>query len=295
MECSTRFLRAAHRLGLLPEVFFRTQTIDAVALLHSFVRGLDDLVDEMGPGAAAGLDRVAEELTGRAAPRPLVGALLRCVPDLPRDALMAFLEGLRGDVGGVRFADDPALIRYAYRVSSTVGLMLCHVLGVHRPRAQARAVDLGIALQISDIVRDVEEDARRGRVYLPVSRLAAAGVDARRLIESRAPTKAVREVLGGLTGLADRYYESAWEGLRDVPWRYRHGVLLLARYCRELGLRAAREWPRVAAVPTWRRAMLVAELVPLALTPRLLGLGRPEGHDRLLHTPVAGLPGTVGP
>jgi phytoene synthase len=268
-----------------------------VALLHGFCRLVDDAADECAGGAPE-LDRLAAELAGRAAARPIVARLLPRLPamGLSRAPLELLLAGVRGDLAPVRMADDDALVRYCYQVSSTVGLMLCAALGVAR-EGWDRAVDLGVALQLSDVLADVAEDAARGRVYLPDSRLARAGLDAEAVLAGRGwDDRRLESVRADLAALADRYYASARQGLRWVPLRYRHGVLLLAEVWAahgRAGLGARRRGGFVRLGPLGKAAALV-RVAGRALTPEVLGLRPPAPRDPALHRPLAGWPGTAG-
>ena len=286
-------LAAARTLCLLPEIIPAPRR-DDVALLHAFCRQLDDAVDEAGSPAAASaeLARFRAEYLGETPPRPLIAALHagRGRMRLPRDAVLALLEGIAGDLDSVRIADDAQLLRYCYRVSGSVGLMLCPLLDVPR-RAWPRAVDLGIALQLSNILLGIEQDARKDRVYLPSTRLARAGLDAEAVL--RRPGGApLRPVLAGVAGLAERYYRSADEGVRDIPWRYRHGVLVMSRVYGARG-RAAPSGTGARLGPA-KLAGCLAAVLRLSLTPRMLGLTAPPPHERDLHLPIAGWPGTLG-
>ncbi|MEQ1501692.1 MAG: squalene/phytoene synthase family protein, partial [Myxococcota bacterium] len=143
-------------------------TRDEIATLYAFCRTVDDLADD---GAdRAGLDRVVDELDGHEPPSPLVAAML-ALP-VPVSAARQLVDGVRSDLGEVRLPDVDALIRYAYQVAGTVGLMVCPLLGVVDPVAWPFAIDLGVGMQLSNIARDVGEDAGRGRVYLPATWLA---------------------------------------------------------------------------------------------------------------------------
>ncbi len=293
-----QLLEAARSLCLLPEIL-PPVVRDDVALLHAFCRHLDDTVDEApSPGAAAaGLERIGAELHGTAPARPLVAALLAGAPRLgfPGHAMLALLDGMRGDLGPVRVPDDAELVRYCYRVSASVGLMLCPVLGIPR-RGRVRAVDLGIALQLTNILLGVGADARRDRVYLPRTRLAAAGLTPEDLLRGRHLGR-LGEVVAGVASLADRYYRSADEGARDIPWRYRHGVLVMSRVYGGLGRGAARRADLTASRSGpggAEKALRLAQVLALSLTPRMLGLTPPPPHERELHAAIAGWPGTAG-
>lgn len=286
-------LAAARTLCLLPEIIPAPRR-DDVALLHAFCRQVDDAVDEAASPAAAAaeLARFRAEYLGEAPPRPLIAALHagRARMRLPREAVLALLEGIGGDLGSVRIADDAELLRYCYRVSGSIGLLLCPLLDIPR-RAWPRAVDLGIALQLSNILLGVAQDARKDRIYLPATRLAKAGLDAEAVLRPPGGAR-LGPVLAGVAELAARYYRSADEGVRDIPWRYRHGVLVMSRVYDARGRAAAAGTGAGLGAATI--AGCLAAVLGVSLTPRMLGLTAPPPHEHDLHAPIAGWPGTVG-
>lgn len=276
-----RTFRLAGRL--LP----RAMLSDAAAL-YAFCRAVDDLAD-LSPDAGA----------ARAELLALHKALLRHTPDTPLAARFAVLRRAAGvcpnaaaalvatvltDLGAVRMADEAALLRYAYGVAGTVGLMMCPVLGAHDPRAVAHAIDLGVAMQLTNIARDVAEDAAQGRLYLPAAWLPP-GLAPSGVLDVPGPVfQAVQQVLA----LADRRFRSAELGYRHLPPRVRPAIRAAARLYEEIGLRVLRRGPGYLAagrcvVPLPRKLMLLAGC---------LAAGLPHGpHDEVLHAAFHGLPG----
>ncbi len=296
VACRREFVRVARSFWLIPELIPPIARED-IALLYCFCRRLDDAIDEAPDieHARAALAAWRAELSGHAAPRPLIAALLAGVPrnGLPLECASHLLEGMEADLGVVQISDDDELLRYAYRVSAAVGLMLAPLLGVRGEAAEQRVVDLGLALQVSNILIGVAGDARRDRVYLPATRLAAAGLSPADVLRAPGDPR-LRVVLQGLAALADDYYRSAAAGAAVVPLRYRHGVLLLGRVYGELGRRAARgeATPDVPAqLPFRAKAVRLGELFLRAWHPRTLGLAASRSHDATLHRAVAGLRG----
>lgn len=293
LACRREFVRVARSFWLIPELI-PLPARDDIALLYCVCRQLDDAVDD-APDTAharAALAQWRDELTGRTEPRPLIAAFLAGVPrsGLPLACMAHLLDGMQLDLGPVRIADDHQLLRYAYRVSAAVGLMLAPLLGVHGAAAEQRVIDLGIALQLSNILLGVHGDARRGRVYLPASRLTAAGLGFDTVLAAPGDVR-LRPVLRGIAELADPYYRSAELGAACVPLRYRHGVILLGRAYAELGWRVARgqaspEAP--AQLPRTAKLRRLVELFATAWHPRTLGLVPAPAHDPALHLPIAG-------
>ena len=272
---------------------------DDAATVYAFCREVDDTGDETLDAADANLalEALSNEVQGLAEPRPLV-AEFRAVASrrgLPLEAATELIAGVRGDLGVVRVADDAELVRYCYRVASTVGLMMCAVLGVRRREALPHAVDLGIAMQLTNICRDVAEDAARGRVYLPADRLRRAGVEPESLLHGRAAAVRVATVVADVLALADSYYRSADGGMRDIPWRFRPAILVASRTYRAIGVRLRRASSDALAgrtvVPWPEKLAWGVRAVAASLRPAMLGLTPRWTHDRSLHQALRGLPG----
>jgi phytoene synthase len=274
-------------------------TRDDAAIVYAFCREVDDTADEAADPAAAelALQGLSNEVLGRGCPRPLI-AEFRAVAlrrGLPLESAAELIAGVRSDLGVVRVADDEELLRYCYRVASTVGLMMCAVLGVRRREALPHAVDLGIAMQLTNIARDVAEDAARGRVYLPAARLRGAGVDPAALAAGAARSDGVARVVEEVLALADRYYRSADGGMRDIPARYRPAILVASRVYRAIGVRLRRRRCDALAgrtvVPWHQKLAWGARALAASLRPDVLGIAPRWAHDRALHVPLRGLPG----
>lgn len=197
---------------------------DDAAICYALCREADDLVDEAPSidAAKAAIGELSDELHGRRPPRPLVVAFYRMALRRRVDvtAMWTLVDTIAEDAGPVRLADDSALLRYAYGVAGTVGILMAGLLGARSEAALKAAVDLGIGMQLSNVARDVGEDALRDRMYLPATRLAAA-----------APVDVVRE----LVALGDQYYASGAAGLRYLPWRARFAVAVASSLYQAIG------------------------------------------------------------
>jgi phytoene synthase len=197
--------------------------------LYAFCRRADDAVDEGASGSEAlrrvdGLRRRLDAAYGGRAPDHPVDrafALIAQQYRIPRALPEALLAGMEMDARGASYETDEDLILYSFRVASTVGLMMTCIMGASDEIAWLRAADLGVAMQLTNIARDVGEDARRGRVYLPRARLAALGIGPDDVRAARQATPPVREAVKQLLAQADAHYRAA-----DL------GVPLLPRSCR---------------------------------------------------------------
>jgi phytoene synthase len=217
---------------------------DDAAVLYALCRHIDDLADEAPDPATAKaqLDAFIDELDGRAPASPIVTAWADVAArrQIPRDPLDALIAGVRSDLEEVRVADDAQLITYCYRVAGAVGLLMCGVLGVRDAASWPLAVDLGVGMQLTNICRDVREDAQRGRVYLPSDRLLAAGTSADAVARGEAPARAVSAVVTDLLRQADERYARGELGLVYLPWQCRFAIRAAARLYRAIGVRLRR-------------------------------------------------------
>lgn len=273
---------------------------DEAALLYAFCRRVDDAVDEApdDEAAAENVRRINAELAGRAEPDELMGGFLQMADRRGVDlqAARELVAGVASDTGTVLLPDDRALIRYCYRVAGTVGLMMCPVIGVDDPRAVPFAIDLGIGMQLTNICRDVLEDADRGRVYLPQTRLKLMGTGQQSLLDGDVRPDRLAPIVRDLLDLADRYYASADRGMRYIPARSRLAILAASRIYRAIGVRLRRTHGANplhgrTVVPAWQKTRWMAEATAdfAALGARALG---PEPqHDAGLHKHLDGLPG----
>lgn len=226
---------------------------DQTAVVYTWCRRADDAVDDPASDDAETLARTLARLTGEldaayagTAADPVLAAFgeVARARAIPRHYPEELLAGMAMDAAGTHYAATSDLLLYAWRVAGVVGLMMSHVFGVSDDEALVNAVHLGMAMQITNICRDVDEDWRRGRLYLPADLLAAHGAaDLEGEIggpfpaSARAPVAAtVRELLA----LADRYYRSGDRGLRALPWRAAAAVTVARRVYAAIGSRIAR-------------------------------------------------------
>ena len=270
---------------------------DRATRLYAFCRRLDDLVDEAASPeearvALAAADRdIADGQSDDLVLRDGLALMREC--GIEPGVVRELIAGMASDAETVRVADEAELLRYCYRAAGTVGLMMCRVLDAPEPAAAAHAVDLGIALQLTNLCRDVAADARMGRRYLPASLVGDIAPDA--LIEpSPALQPTLRAAVARLLTLAETYYASGEAGLPFLPVRARAGILVAGRVYRAIGHRlAAAEyayWEGRAFVPDWRKATIT--LTALTTQPlRGAFWSHPQTHSVSLHQALIGLPG----
>lgn len=189
----------------------------AIYAVYAWSRECDDAVDEyQGQAALDRLDRVWD-IYQRAAgsmyaadPNPLVHALGDAIRrfQLPEEPFASLLKGMRIDMQPVLFRTFAELRQYCEYVAGTIGQLCVHIFGPKHPDAESLAVDMGIALQLTNILRDLREDVERGRVYLPLEELAEAGYSLEDLRNLRY-TPAFEVLMRRQVARARQYYERA--------------------------------------------------------------------------------------
>ena len=240
-------------------LFSRDTRHDAY-MLYAWCRYCDDRIDgqEFGfrrPGAAEECAQTClnelREKTRRAlkgeADEPVFHALARVVHkhDIPERHPFELIDGFAMDVGERFYRTETDTLEYCYHVAGVVGVMMAMIMGVRDRATLIRACDLGLGFQLTNIARDVVEDAQAGRIYLPDDWLRDAGLQ-REQITDLAHRAKVYEVIERLLRLADRYYASAQEGIARLPLRSAWTIAAAARVYRGIGQeiqsRGAQAW-----------------------------------------------------
>ncbi|WP_299146317.1 15-cis-phytoene synthase [uncultured Tateyamaria sp.] len=207
---------------------------DPALALYAFCRLADDEVDLKAEKVEAVLrlrDRLDLVYAGTpkdAAPDRAFAAVVEQF-DMPRALPDALLEGLAWDAEARTYATLSGVKDYSARVASAVGAMMCVLMQVRDADALARACDLGVAMQLTNIARDVGEDAGEARLYLPTDWLDEAGIDRDAFFADPRPTKAVRAMVKRLIVEANRLYYRSEAGLGALPRGCRPGIYA-ARY-----------------------------------------------------------------
>ena len=200
---------------------------------------------------------------------------------------MELLDGMLSDQRPAAFADKAELLRYCHAVAGTVGLMMCRVLKCSESRAESFAIDLGVAMQLTNISRDVLEDAKMGRRYLPASWVDLSPAE----IAAAAPDchQPVAQAISQLMTLSEQYYASALLGIRLLPFRSRLSIAIALRVYRQIGVVLIRH-----KLAWWKGRVMVGKGEKMLLSVRSLTDIVPlpvPAHNSCLHESLQGLAG----
>ena len=250
----------------------------AATALYAFCREADDAVDQAAGGdlAAVLADlrwRLAAIYRGAPANHAADRAFAAVVAQyrIPSALPESLLQGFAWDAAGRRYTDLADLLAYAVRVAGTVGAMMAMVMGARHPATLARAIELGMAMQLSNIMRDVGEDAAAGRLYLPLAWLDEAGIDAADFLRAPVCSPALRAVLCRLAREAGSLYDRATPGIAHLPAACRpgiHAARLLYRAIGETACGADHDAVRHRAiVPAAQKRALLLHALPASLAP----------------------------
>jgi 15-cis-phytoene synthase len=260
-------------------------------VLYAFCRQVDDAVDEevtmrAQKSAVTRLrERVRSIYAHEVQHKPVDRAFRAMVEDtsMPQAFPNALIEGMEWDANGFAPRTTSDIVAYSVRVAAVVGVMMTWLMGRREVNTLARACDLGIAMQLTNIARDIGEDARRGRVYLPQEWLYEEGLTNAEVFalakeggeETLAPSekrRAVEKLCAKLLELAEVYYMRATSGIGALPMSCRVAIRAAQLIYREIGVRLARAGYnslRVrTVVPTSRKMWLMLRSLPYAFARR---------------------------
>ncbi|XOV86748.1 MAG: phytoene/squalene synthase family protein [Pseudomonadota bacterium] len=279
--------KGSKSFAVAARVFDETTRANAY-MLYAWCRYCDDCIDgqELGhgqqsPGTRQQLSMLANlradtraALSGSPPDQPVYQGLARVFRDCEIDAAYAeaLLDGFEMDVDKRRYRTLDDLMLYCYRVAGVVGAMMASIMGVRDARVLARAVDLGLAFQLTNIARDVLEDAGDNRIYLPLEWLAEAGIAENPTTfadhQARLAPLAAR-----LLSNAETYYESAKQGITHLPPRCAWAISAALLIYREIGilLLAAGDdaWAERRGASTARKMVLLTKGAGLATSRKL--------------------------
>ena len=252
---------------------------EPASALYAFCRLADDAVDAQGgcpKGSFEAVERLRERLrmayagTPQNDPADRALAVVVARHHIPAALFEALLEGFEWDLQGRRYDALDELYDYGARVAGTVGAMMALLMGVRSAEGLARACDLGVAMQLSNIARDVGEDARMGRLYLPRDWMREAGLDPDAWLAKPVFSPALGSVVQRVLDAADALYQRVDAGVARLPLACRPGInaarFMYAAIGHEVARRGLDSVSARARVPGARKAWLLMRSV-VQLTP----------------------------
>jgi len=221
-------------------MFLPKEKRDAMTALYAFCREVDDVVDEctdyqIAQTKLAWWKQEVHRLFHETPQHPVTQALQPVVKrfNLQETHFIEIIDGMQMDTQYNRYADFEQLALYCYRVASVVGLLSAQIFGYSHPATLEYAHDLGMAFQLTNIIRDVGEDARRGRIYIPLDELERAGVTEEQLLNSKS-SEQIQALLLKQIERAELFYEKALNQLPKADIKPQLPGLIMAAIYRAL-------------------------------------------------------------
>lgn len=280
-------------------LFLGSELADRAARLYQFCRFVDDLADGDLPDRLDSLEDIRAGLIDPQHPAiatiPELEAFIALAGEanIPLKAAGELLDGMLRDQHPTALETEGELLRYCHAVAGTVGLMMCRVLNCQHPRADSFAIDLGVAMQLTNIARDVLEDAKMDRRYLPANWFDAPLSPETIAMAANDCHLPVAAGINQLLELADRYYASALIGIHLLPWRSRFSIIVALRVYGQIGHQLKR-----GGLQWWRGRTVVNKITKARLSitsviDLLTGLSpnRVPEHQANLHKDLKGLAG----
>ncbi|MEK0361171.1 phytoene/squalene synthase family protein [Pseudomonas sp. CBC3] len=261
IDHSTQAINVGSKSFAAAARLFDERTRQSAVMLYAWCRHCDDVIDgqTLGHGQVEGdrstgearlaelVDLTERAYTGEPMSDPAFAAFQQVIQrhQIPREYPLEHLAGFRMDVQDYQYQTLDDTLLYCYRVAGVVGLMMAKVMGAEAEPTLGRACDLGLAFQLTNIARDIVEDAQIGRIYLPADWLAEAGIPSDEIDQPR-HRPALAMLAARLIDLAEPYYQSASQGLRDLPLRSAWSIATAHGVYRQIGIevkaRGAAAW-----------------------------------------------------
>lgn len=253
----------------LASLFFEKSLREPVYYLYSWCRYCDDMTDEeLGLTKQERLERLSDlrrmtdlAFAGQPENHPVFQGLsyIAVTYKIPSYYAQELLNGMQMDIEGTQYQTLKELELYCYRVAGVVGLMMCHIMGVSNNKALKNACSMGMAMQLTNICRDVREDFLNGRVYLPITLLATHGVSLERVNTPENKTQ-VLTVVQTLLKRAEEFYQEGLKGIVYLPRRSALAITAARFIYSEIGNEVLRQGPRA-----WDKRPVVGKLRKLYL------------------------------
>ncbi len=260
---------------------FDRQTRDDAVMLYAWCRHCDDVIDgqtlgheqvaDFREGQEARLQTLRQQteaaLSGASSGDYIFDALRRVVDrhQIPHRHPQELLTGFGMDVDDRSYRTIGDTLEYCYHVAGVVGVMMAMIMGAREPKVLDRASDLGLAFQLTNIARDVIDDARVGRVYVPAEILQRHGI-----VEIRADDRSqwpqVHAAAVDLLDLAEQYYASAYIGMSALPWRSAWAIGAARRVYRAIGSKL-----RAGGPAAWEKRVSTTKVEKVVLLGLALG------------------------
>ncbi len=221
-------------------IFFNKKLRNDINTLYTFCRYIDDLGDAgiiSKNDAKLKLKRIIKDINNCKSKNNIIKnfIFLMIEYNIKKNIPIMLIMGVIQDLGKVKFKNFDDLIIYSYKVAGTVGLMICNILRVEDKNLKFKGIQLGIAMQITNIIRDIEEDISRDRIYFPQIYRSAKETNTKKILESKDLQQSFSKDLKKLIELSDAIYNNSWQGIQKLKLNYRFPIAVASKLYQSIG------------------------------------------------------------
>lgn len=220
--------------------FFNKKIRQEISTLYIFCRYIDDISDSGNLNkikAKQKLKDITEDLKKLESKDIIVEKFIRLMikKKIQIRTPIMLINGVMQDLGKVELKNLEELIIYSYKVAGTVGLMVCNILEVNKKQLKFKGVQLGIAMQITNIIRDIDEDLKRNRIYFPLEYLTIKKNKPKQILNDRELQKEFSKNIGKLKDFSDLIYTNSRIGIYKLPIRFRLPIAIASKLYQGIG------------------------------------------------------------
>lgn len=295
LKADPRELMAKHGKSFyFASMIFSKARLLKIATLYRLCRFIDDCADELPDlESQTAIKSILDDLNNEANDTKFNQLVAEVVSwGVERSYIKELVIGAQFDAQGGKISTSADLMLYCYRVAGVVGLMMCPLIGVKDKKGHPHAIDLGLGMQLTNICRDVLQDAHMNRIYLPEDQVTESGLSISELQKAETP-KELSLLVHKTLDQADQYYLSGYSGLAYIPFRPRVVILLAGEIYRHIGIKIRKNNCQVLSGRTYL-SFTEKILVTFKTMGKLISLcfWKPQNHTSSLHTLINELPGT---
>ena len=217
--------------------FLKKEIFADCAILYAFCRVADDLVDK-NKNSKSKIDKFIKEYSNVKSKNIIINKFIKIKKkyNIPEKFINDLFYGIKLDTKIVKIKSAKEIIKYSYYVAGTVGAMMAHILSTSHPKAIKHAIDLGIAMQLTNIARDVLIDAKLGRIYLPQEYLDI-NVRAEDIVNKDFDRSKLFAAINKIIFLSEKFYKSGNKGIKYLPRSIRYPILLASSLYQKIGIK----------------------------------------------------------
>ena len=259
MENNQLIFKKNAKTFYLASLFFSKQKQKEVEILYNFCRYVDDLGDLLlnEKKSKKRLDEVIKSLKNKESNVSFVCEFIKLMKqyNIKTKIPVQLVEGVLSDLNNVYIKNNKELFEYSYRVAGTVGLMMCSLMNINEKRLFKHAIELGIAMQLTNIARDVREDLEINRIYIPNLIILKNVRDYKKIIIDKEIQKKVSSKVIKLIEDSEKLYNQAAGGIIDLPINFRFVILFASNLYREIGKQILKE-----PLSIWKKRVYITKI-----------------------------------